>query len=167
MPGRLRAPPPPEPGIVKRLLSPPDALQVDAGAQGELLVARVRSAVVLLLLPIPLSSVLFGNNAPKSAVGTQHQSRGADLLRGIAVLHLMGRGFYRPWLGFATSLMDVTFVSAPSGSFSCWESRTPPSTAARPSRCISSPSGPPAFVTTRDSRSRRASWRSSSTPRWS
>ena len=54
-------------GIFKRLLSPPDPLQVDAGAQGELLVARVRLLLILLLRF--LSSILFGNNVAESAVG--------------------------------------------------------------------------------------------------
>ena len=79
------APPPPEPGILKRLLSPPDPLQVDAGAQGELLVARVRLLLILLLLPIPLSSILFGNNVAESAVGISDQSFGSPL-RGNPVL---------------------------------------------------------------------------------
>jgi diguanylate cyclase (GGDEF)-like protein len=109
------APPPPEPGILKRLLSPPDPLQVDAGAQGELLVARVRLVLILLLLPIPLSSILFGNNVAESAVGI---STSLSALAFAAILyHVLGRGFYRPWLGFASSLMDVTFVSAALGIF--------------------------------------------------
>jgi diguanylate cyclase (GGDEF)-like protein len=107
--------PPPEPGIVRRLLTPPDSLQLDAGASGELLVARVRLLLVLLLLPIPLTSVFFGNNISESAVGLSTNL--AALTFSWTLYYILKRGFYRPWLGFATSLMDVSFVSAALGVF--------------------------------------------------
>jgi hypothetical protein len=160
------APPPPEPGILKRLLSPPDPLQVDAGAQGELLVARVRLLLILMLLPIPLTSILFGNDVAESAVGI---STNLSALAFAAILYyVLGRGFYRPWRGFASGLMDVTFVSTVWESSSCWASRIPRrSTAGLPSRCISSPSEPRVSATIREFRSRLVSWLSSNTPRWS
>ena len=159
------APPPPEPGILKRLLSPPDPLQVDAGAQGELLVARVRLLLILLLLPIPLSSILFGNNVAESAVGISTNlsallSRESCTTSWDAVLPALAGLCQQPDGRNASSVPRW-------GSSSCWASRTPPSTAARPSRCISSPSGPPVSATTRESPSPRASWRSSSTRYWS
>jgi len=108
-------PPPPEPPVLRRLLTPPDPIQVDAGAQGELLVARVRLLLVLLLLPIPLTSLVLGSNAAESAVGLSTNL--AALASAAALYYTLKRGFYRPWVSFASSLMDVTFVSAALGVF--------------------------------------------------
>ena len=44
----------PELPLWRRVVQPPDPLQMDAGAEGELLVARVRTVLILLLLPIPI-----------------------------------------------------------------------------------------------------------------
>lgn len=109
------AQPPPDPPIWRRLLSPPDALHVDAGARGELLVARVRLLLVLLLLPIPLVSLIFGNNASEAAVGLTTNL--AALAFSATLYEVLRRDFYRPWLGFITSLIDVTFVSCALGIF--------------------------------------------------
>jgi diguanylate cyclase (GGDEF)-like protein len=88
---------------------------VDAGAQGELVVARVRLLLILLLLPIPLSTLVLSHNASEAAVGLATNL--AALAFAGTIYLVLKRGFYRPWFGFATSLTDVTFVSGALGVF--------------------------------------------------
>jgi len=100
------APPP----LWRRLLVPPDPLQMDAGAEGELLVARVRTLLICFLLPIPFLNLLMDPDRVGSLVGltTAFVALGLALM----VQALLRRDFYRPWLGVVTSLVDVTLVSA-------------------------------------------------------
>jgi diguanylate cyclase (GGDEF)-like protein len=97
------------------VLTPPDPLQMDAGAEGELLVARVRTLLIGFLLPLPVISLVLDTDLAAGIVGL------ATVLVafGLAVLAqvLLRRDFYRPWLGAATSLLDVTLVSAALGVF--------------------------------------------------
>src|SRR5690606_22199257 len=68
--GAAPPPPPPELPVWRRLLLPPDPLQMDAGAEGELLVARVRTVLILLLLPIPfINMALDPGNRAASLIG--------------------------------------------------------------------------------------------------
>jgi two-component system cell cycle response regulator len=99
-----------EPPAWRRLLLPPDPLQMDAGAEGELIVARVRTILIVLLLPIPIINLLFDPFLSPGLVGL-----GICLLAlglSVAAQQVLKRNFYRPWLGLATSLLDVSLVSA-------------------------------------------------------
>ncbi|MGH7704223.1 MAG: hypothetical protein ACREMO_14105, partial [Gemmatimonadales bacterium] len=97
-----------------RLLAPPDPLQVDAGAAGELLVAKIRLWITNILLLIPILRV-GGTEGIESWVGAGLVI--AAQLGALTVFFLVKRGFYRPWLGFATSLLDVSLVSAGLGGY--------------------------------------------------
>lgn len=101
--------PPKPPKRFWRLLAPPDPLQVDAGAAGELLVAKIRLWITNILLLIPLFR-LGGTEGIESWVGAGIVITAQ--LGALTVFFLVKRGFYRPWLGFATSLLDVSLVSA-------------------------------------------------------
>ncbi len=94
----------------RRLLEAPDPLQMDAGAEGELIVARARTILILLLLPIPLLNMWLDpiNNAGLVGLATGLVA----LVGSLAAQLLLKRGVYRPWLGLATSLFDVSLVSA-------------------------------------------------------
>ncbi|MEP6572971.1 MAG: GGDEF domain-containing protein [Gemmatimonadota bacterium] len=92
-----------------RIFSAPDPLLVDAGADGELLVAKIRLGLVSLLLLIPVFDLTTSANDGESYVGLGITL--AATLMAVAVYILVKRDFYRPWIGFATSLFDVTFVS--------------------------------------------------------
>jgi two-component system cell cycle response regulator len=96
-------------GPWRRLLQAPDPLQVDAGAAGELLVARIRLWVASTLLLIPIFR-LSGGAGVEAWVGLGVVL--AAVLLALGVYLLVRRGFYRPWLGFATSALDVSVVSA-------------------------------------------------------
>jgi two-component system, cell cycle response regulator len=93
----------------RRLLQAPDPLQVDAGAAGELLVARIRLWVASTLLLIPIFR-LSGGAGIEAWVGLGVVLAAVFLALGVYLL--VRRGFYRPWLGFATSALDVSVVSA-------------------------------------------------------
>ena len=100
------APPPATEGY----WSAPDPMLVDAGASGEFLVAKVRLVLVSLVTLIPIYNVIFTPYLIEAWVGLA-SSLGALIFAGL-VWVVVRRGFYRPWLGFLTSAVDVSFVTA-------------------------------------------------------
>ena len=85
------------------------------GAAGELLVARVRLALVGMVTFIPIINVLVSSWMLESYVGLV-----ACLVAlgfAVAVWLVVRRGFYRPWLGFLTSAVDVTIVTGALAAF--------------------------------------------------
>jgi len=105
----------PEKSIWQRLLAPPDPLQMDAGAEGELLVARVRTLLILLLLPIPMINLVLDPHLAAGMVGLG--TCVAALWFSLGIQAVLKRDYYRLWFGLATSLLDVTLVSAGLGAF--------------------------------------------------
>ena len=94
----------------ERLWAAPDPMLVDAGAQGELLVAKVRIALVTLVLLIPIYNTIVTPYLIEAWIGLVATL--TSFVFGLAVWAVVRRGFYRPWLGFLTSAVDVTLVSA-------------------------------------------------------
>ncbi len=99
----------------ERIWAAPDTMLVDAGAGGELLVARVRMALVALVTLIPIYNLFVTPYFVETWVGLA-SSLGA-MIFAVAVWAVVRRGFYRPWLGFLTSAVDVTFVTATLATF--------------------------------------------------
>lgn len=99
---------------VQRLFRTPDPLLLDAGAEGEVLVARIRLFLCAVLVLIPIFA-LRGNTGIETLVGLGTTL--AALLLSIAVYLLVKRDFYRPWLGMLTSLLDVSLVSGALATF--------------------------------------------------
>ncbi|MEZ4411537.1 MAG: GGDEF domain-containing protein [Gemmatimonadales bacterium] len=93
-----------------RLWAAPDPMLIDAGAHGELLVAKVRIALVSLVLLIPIYNVIATPYLIEAWVGLVATL--AALVFAVVIWGVVRRGFYRPWLGFMTSAVDVTFVTA-------------------------------------------------------
>ncbi|MEO8200041.1 MAG: diguanylate cyclase [Gemmatimonadota bacterium] len=93
---------------VRRLLRTPDPLLLDAGAEGEVLVARIRLFLCAVLVLIPIFA-LPGNTGIETLIGLGATL--SALLLSISVYLLVKRDFYRPWLGMLSSLLDVSFVS--------------------------------------------------------
>jgi diguanylate cyclase (GGDEF)-like protein len=93
-----------------RLWAAPDPMLIDAGAHGELLVAKVRIALVSLVLLIPIYNVIATPYLIEAWVGLVATL--AALIFAVVIWGVVRRGFYRPWLGFMTSAVDVTFVTA-------------------------------------------------------
>lgn len=92
-----------------------DPVSRDLSTAGELLVAKARVAVVLLLLLIPVKSVVVEPALADNWIGL-----GSALL-GLAFaalfLRLAGRVHPPPWLGMVTSQFDVAAISAGSLGF--------------------------------------------------
>jgi diguanylate cyclase (GGDEF)-like protein len=109
------APGPPEQPVWLRALATPDPIQMDAGAQGELIVARARTALIALLLPVPVINLVLDSNLTAGLVGLAACS--VALAFALGVQALLKRDFYRPWLGLVTSLLDITVVSGALASF--------------------------------------------------
>jgi two-component system, cell cycle response regulator len=93
---------------LRRLVQTPDPLLLDAGADGEVLVARIRLFLCSILVLIPIFA-LKGSTGVETMVGLGTTL--AALLIAIAVYLLVKRDFYRPWLGLFTSVLDVSLVS--------------------------------------------------------
>lgn len=93
----------------RALFAPDEALLADAGASGELFVARIRLTIAVLLLLIPISNTGFTLITSEQLVGLVMTSA-TVAIAGIVYL-VVRRERHHPWLGFATSLLDVTAVS--------------------------------------------------------
>jgi diguanylate cyclase (GGDEF)-like protein len=89
---------------------PPVPVLIAAGAGGEVLVARTRLALTLMILVIPLLGLL-----QRPGVGVAYVALAAALLGvalAVAAYQLARNRVYTPSIGFATSVLDVTLVSA-------------------------------------------------------
>jgi diguanylate cyclase (GGDEF)-like protein len=82
---------------------------MDAGAAGEQLVARLRLALASLVFVIPLIDLTRRPDAGEVYVGLT--MAGIALVLALIAYTLARRRLYRPWIGFTTSLLDVTLVS--------------------------------------------------------
>src|SRR6478736_6833193 len=93
-----------------RLWAQPDVVLLDASADGERLSARIRFTVALLVAGV--AAVDLANR------GTSGESYGWNVVAFLGLAGALGlmvmvdRGFYRWWLGFATSALDVSIVTA-------------------------------------------------------
>jgi len=97
--------------ISSSLWSRPDPVLAAAGRSGELLVAKIRISLAVLLLLIPfLDSFLPGTDRKENLVGFA-LTVGTFVLS-TAAYFLVAREYNPPWLSFASSCFDVTLVSA-------------------------------------------------------
>lgn len=87
----------------------PEPLLMDAGAAGEHLVARVRLILAGLVFLVPAVDRVVRPNEPEVTIGLSFATIG--LLLAILAYRITRRKLYRPWIGFATGLLDVTLVS--------------------------------------------------------
>lgn len=94
----------------ERLLSASDASLIDAGAAGERTVARARLVFTAILLLIPLQSIVQRSDQLENYVGLVVGL--VSLGFAASVLAAVSRGHYRTWWSIATSVYDVTSVSA-------------------------------------------------------
>ncbi len=89
--------------------SAPDPLLLEAGAVGELIIARIRLATIGLLLLIPVVRIVMTGSAPANLLGlliTLTAFAAASL-----VFQIVRRRQYQAWLGIATGVFDVSLVS--------------------------------------------------------
>ena len=88
----------------------PDQFLIEAGAAGEMLVARIRLLLTSILLLIPLISLWYEQETWENLVGLAVTL--TAFLVALLWFWLVQQGIYRHWLGFASSLLDVTLVSS-------------------------------------------------------
>ena len=96
-----------------RLWAAPDPMLIDAGAQGELLVAKVRIALVTLVLLIPIYNVIATPYLIEAWIGLVATL--GSFVFALGIWAVVRRGFYRPWLGFLTSAVDVVLRDRDAG----------------------------------------------------
>lgn len=94
---------------MKPLWQRPDPALAAAGIEGEWLVARVRLFAMALLLITPTWKVIHYPDIPVYVWGFLISLIAA--LAGIAIWWVLKRGMWWPWLGFASSTLDVSLVT--------------------------------------------------------
>ena len=92
----------------RRFLATPDPALLDAGAEGELAIARVRLALTAVLLLVPVQSLAAG--ATRDAL-VGFLSGTLAFCAALVVHSIARRGHYRPWMGTTSSLVDVSLVT--------------------------------------------------------
>ena len=96
--------------LFNSLWSRPDPILAEAGAAGELLVAKVRIGLACLLLLIPvIDTVFFRFDKKESFVGLSLTS--ATFFLSLIVFLLISREYNPSWMSFVTSAFDVSLVS--------------------------------------------------------
>ncbi len=93
----------------RRLWTPPDPDLIDAGFQGEWLVAGVRLLVILLLLYLPLDVFLQSpmEHGPRVVLWVAV----AALAEALVIYSAVMRSWGRRWIGFLSGLLDVSLVT--------------------------------------------------------
>ena len=89
--------------------SPPDPALAAAGIEGEFVVARVRLLAMALLLIAPTYNVIRDPGKPMFVTGFAVTVVGG--IAAVAIWSALRRGRWRPWIGFASSTLDVSLVS--------------------------------------------------------
>jgi len=90
----------------------PDAFLLDAGTSAELMIARVRLGLTVVLLAVPLINLIISD--PPERI-THLTGLGVTLfavLIALVAYQVVVQGHRQLWLPLATSLMDVTLVSS-------------------------------------------------------
>jgi diguanylate cyclase (GGDEF)-like protein len=82
----------------------------DAGIKGERVLAKYRLGAAVLLFGVPVRAVIAHPELRQNWVGLVIATAG--LIAGTFFLWLTHRDEVRRWIGFAASLLDVSFVSA-------------------------------------------------------
>lgn len=94
----------------RKFWNTPDVLLSEAGAEGEWLAARIRIVVVALLLITPFWRYIEYPWVAEYWTGLVITI--ASWVAAVSVYVYLRRGNYAPWIGFASTSLDVTLVSA-------------------------------------------------------
>lgn len=89
----------------------PDQFLLDAGKQGELLIAKVRIGLSLLLLAIPIANLVLALPEEREQHLTGFWITFFAFALSVAVYLMVSRDRREPWIPVATSLFDVSLIS--------------------------------------------------------
>ena len=99
---------------LRSLVEPPDDLEVEAGGRGELMVARIRVWILLLLAPIPVISA-FEMSRWENWIGALLVL--CALLAAALLYFAARRDPRRSWIGIVSTALDVTLITLTLGAF--------------------------------------------------
>ncbi len=89
----------------------PDQFLLDAGKQGELLIAKIRIGLTLLLLAIPIANLVLAVDEEREQHLTGFWITFIAFALSVAVYLMVARDRRERWLPMATSLFDVSLIS--------------------------------------------------------
>ena len=101
----------PEPPLWRRVWSAPESEISSAGFGGELLVAGFRLLIFVVLLFFPLRELLLQQQKGSDVIALLTATT-VGLGLALVVYSATSRRWGRAWIGFASSLLDVSLVSA-------------------------------------------------------
>ncbi len=99
----------------REFIRTPEAVLIDAAAGGERLVARVRLAVTILIMAIPLAQVVTAPIYSETIIGLS--AAGLAFAAAVVAYRIARTTLYRPAIGLVTSALDITLVSMALASF--------------------------------------------------
>jgi diguanylate cyclase (GGDEF)-like protein len=101
------------PSLWRRVWSSPEPEISEAGFGGELLIAGVRLLLVLILVFIPAQEYVWSwiHESDKRDPRALLAAAGVGLLGSLMIYAATRRHWGRSWIGFASSLLDVSLVS--------------------------------------------------------
>ncbi len=92
------------------LTAPPDDVLADAARDGEMLVARVRVWITLLVMVIPIVALAVDSERGEHYLGMTIST--TAVVVAVILERVVRRGIYRPWIAAAITLVDATLISA-------------------------------------------------------
>lgn len=92
--------------------SPPDGYLLDAATNAELLIAKVRLAITAWLLVVPIANLVIAQPGERLTSLTGLGVTLIAVLVALVVYRTVAMGHRETWLPLATSLTDVTLVTA-------------------------------------------------------
>lgn len=90
---------------------PPDQFLIDAGKQGELLIAKIRIGLTLLLLAIPVANLILAIDEERQQHIAGFWITFTAFALSLAVYLMVVRDRRERWLPMMTSLFDVSLIS--------------------------------------------------------
>jgi diguanylate cyclase (GGDEF)-like protein len=93
----------------RELWAAPGPQLAEAGYRGELAAARMRIALILIVIWIPLAATLR-RPAPEHLIGLM--AGAAALLEAGLIFLVVRRRLFAGWIGFASTILDVSLISA-------------------------------------------------------
>jgi diguanylate cyclase (GGDEF)-like protein len=89
----------------------PEQILLDAGKEGELVIARIRVAVIGVLLLVPIAGGIEAVRAGREVHWIGFAVTLAAFIVSIGILMMVQRDRRQRWLPLATSLFDVSFIT--------------------------------------------------------